>query len=242
MYWMDKKHIIEEITRTALANNGVPLGTARFAQETGIQKTDWYGKYWARWGDALKEAGFIPNELQGAYKEEFVMEKLIELIRELGRYPVAGDLRLKARNDSNFPSHNVFSSRGSKKELANKVIAYCLERNGFEDVIAICKPVIEAKVEQQENKEQDELQMGFVYLMKSGRFFKIGKSNSVGRREYELSIQMPEKLDIVHAIKTDDLSGIEAYWHKRFADKRKKGEWFDLSNEDVKAFKRRKFM
>jgi hypothetical protein len=27
---------------------------------------------------------------------------------------------------------------------------------------------------------------GFVYLMKSGKHYKIGRSNAVGRREYEL--------------------------------------------------------
>jgi hypothetical protein len=45
--------------------------------------------------------------------------------------------------------------------------------------------------------------LGFVYLVKSGRFYKVGRSNAAGRREYELPIQMPEKLTTVHTIRTD---------------------------------------
>jgi hypothetical protein len=74
--------------------------------------------------------------------------------------------------------------------------------------------------------------------MKSGPHYKIGRTNSVGRRGSELAIKVPIPPKTIHSIETDDPIGVEAYWHKRFVDKRGEGEWFALSPEDVKAFKR----
>jgi hypothetical protein len=58
------------------------------------------------------------------------------------------------------------------------------------------------------------------------------------RKERCVGIQLSEKLQPVHYIKTDDPVGIENYWHSRFAGQRKEGEWFALTAEDVRAFKR----
>jgi hypothetical protein len=47
---------------------------------------------------------------------------------------------------------------------------------------------------------------------------------------------------LIHQISTDVPIGIEEYWHKRFNNKRKRGEWFELSDLEVRIFKKRNFM
>lgn len=240
---MNKQKILEEIRRTAKANGGAPLGRDRFERETGIKESDWSGKFWARWGDALKEAGFEPNKLVSAHEEGFLLEQFISLVRELGRLPVNPELRMKRRTDPTFPSDKTFARFGNKRQLINKVAEYCRSKTGYEDVLLLCdasQTTVEGESAEKGNNE--EIEFGFVYLIKAGRHYKIGRSNAVGRREREIALQLPEKASTVHVIRTDDPSGIEAYWHQRFADRRKNGEWFELTTADVKAFRRRKFM
>jgi hypothetical protein len=242
---MDKQHILEQIKRTAKANGGKPLGKKRLYQETGINESDWIGKHWARWSDALRESGFEPNRMQEALDEHDLIEKFVELMRELGKFPTANEVKLKARRTPGFPWHNTFARFGSKHEFAMRIQKYCDERGGYDDVVALCA-AIEGPHPLPSDESHDDVEpeenWGFVYLMKSGRYYKLGRTGHVGGRERDLAIQLPDRIITVHSIRTDDPVGIEAYWHNRFAAKRKNGEWFDLSSADVKTFKRRKFM
>lgn len=241
---MDKKHIIDEIDRTAKENNGIPLGIKKFTSETGIKPSDWLWKYWTKWGDAVTEAGFKPNKLKSAYDENVLIEHVISLIREIKKFPVQADFRMKSHNTEDFPSYKAFRRLGENPVMAQKIINYCKDKPEYQDVIDVCKEVLDSskKEERKPDSKESDIKFGYVYLMKSGRYYKIGRSDYVEKRNYEIGIKLPEELKIIHKIKTDDPSGIEAYWHKRFEDKRKGGEWFDLSSSDVKAFRRRTFM
>jgi Meiotically up-regulated gene 113 len=239
----EKDYIIGEIIRTAKENGNKPLGKDRFFTETGIKFSDWYGIYWSKWSDALLESGYKPNTFQKAYDEDILIEKLIGLTRELGKFPTNGEIRIKKQIDNDFPSHTAFRTLGKQSENISKVVEYCKRTQEMNDVLQICLPLLQVEKEIVNDKtDVNTTKIEFVYLMKSGKYYKIGRSNDADRRAYDIRLQMPDKLDLVHKISTDDSIGIEEYWHKRFKDKRKNGEWFELTRQDVEIFKRRKFM
>lgn len=239
---MKKAQILNEITRTATANGGVPLGAARFEAETGIKRTDWFGIHWAKWGDAVREAGFISNEFNIAFEAELLLGKYAQYTRELGRLPTAGELRLKRRSDPEFPSWNTFARFGTKGDLAKKLIEHCRLLQGFGDVVERCEVYLRSYLpaDNDDVASNGKVVIGYVYLLKHGsrREYKIGRTNNQLRREGEIGIELPEKIEPIHVIETDDPAGVEAYWHRRFKDKRLKNEWFALTADDVRAFKR----
>jgi len=234
---MKKEHILQEIKRIAQANGGKAVGVARFEQETGIKPWDWQ-KFWPRFGDAVREAGCAQSEFIKAYDETELLSKYATLTQELGTLPVNGDLRVKAHTEQGFPSDKAFDRWGGKTALVKRLMVFCQEKPAYQDVFRLCAEYVSRAEQTNEDAGNSAAETGFVYLIKSGRFYKIGKTNAAGRRGYELAIQLPEKAVQIHLIETDDPGGVEAYWHNRFQDKRKNGEWFDLGTAEVGAFKR----
>src|SRR3989338_4326654 len=192
---LTKQDIIDAIRKTAEQNGGKPLGRNKFADEAGIKPYDWE-KYWVRYGDACKEAGFAPNKITVAYADEFLMKKMVALIRKLGKFPTYGEVRFERNNDPEFPgSKSVFETKEEKRILAEKILTWCQHNNGHEDIIKLCTPVLEeAKKIPSDNSDAAKI-VGEVYLFKSGRYYKIGKTNNTVRRGSELRIQLPEKMD-----------------------------------------------
>ncbi len=241
-----KEAIISEIIRTAENNDDTPLGMGTFHDETGLKKSDWYGKFWTKWSDAVQEAGFQPNKFgSDAYEETNVLKKIAFMIQELKRFPVQAEFMMQRRNDPDFPTKTTLRNRfGQKEDLLKKVIGYCHAKPELADVAKICRNEI-SQIDTNKKTDDAELndaETAHVYLLKHDKVYKIGKSIDVVRRYNEIKTQMPHKLEETHVIETDDPSGIEAYWHNRFKDKRLEGEWFALSASDVKAFKKRRFM
>ena len=59
-----KLYILQEIKRTTRANGGIPLRKLQFESQTGIKRYDWFGIYWARWSDAIREALYMQDHVQ----------------------------------------------------------------------------------------------------------------------------------------------------------------------------------
>lgn len=241
---MTKDDVLREIRRTAAENGGVALGKAAFLAATGIRESDWSGRWWTTWGAAVREAGFEPQKLNPRIDDVLVLDAAAKIVGKYGRFPTAAEIRLECNTDPTLPSHNTFRRFGGLSGLRTRLREFAADR-GLSELVAVLSGQADEAGADPANLDGDTERSaadGFVYLMKSGRHFKIGKANSVDERHRHLRIQLPQATQVVHRIKTDDPFGIEAYWHRRFAEKRLNGEWFALSPDDVKAFRRRKFM
>lgn len=238
---MNRLEIITEVQMQTARDGGQVPGVRRLEAEAGIKEHAWK-KYWPRYADLLKDAGLTPNALEEGWSEIELCDFLIELARSLGRFPTSGEIRANKDRNPGFPNHRVFDRRlGRRREIITAVKARA-EATGMREVVVMCDVAALKLPQDVVEAEGADAEEADVYLLKSGRHYKIGHSVHAGSRERQLQIQLPERAELVHVIKTDDPRGIEAYWHQRFASKRLNGEWFNLNSEDVRAFRKRKFM
>jgi hypothetical protein len=238
---VDKLHILAEIRRTAAANGGVALGRARFLQETGITEADWRGTHWARWSDAVSEAGVQAAATGTPPDAPAVLAHLGALVRRLGRFPTLAELRAERGTNPAFPAGGAFERLGSKFELMDQLRAFCRGAEDYADVPGILDFSLRAARSEPALAAEGASDDGYVYLLQSGKHFRLASTDAASRVAFE-SAQAAEGAKPAHSVRTDDPPGILAYWQARFAARKTRGDWFALGADEVQAFKRRKFM
>ena len=233
-----RERIIDEIKRIA-SEIGRPPGKMVFAKMTGIKPSQIEGTYWATWGDALADAGFQPNGLQAKFNIDELLGSIAAACLAFGKFPTANELKLHARGKPKFPSHSTIDNHFPRRSLLVEALRdWLLKPENCEYASIVDMLPSAAKIDEPASKD---IFGGHVYLIKAGDFYKIGRSDQLERRVKEIRTALPQAATLEHTIATDDPPGIEAYWHRRFADRRANGEWFQLSKTDVLAFKKRKF-
>ncbi|MFT4086613.1 MAG: GIY-YIG nuclease family protein [Gordonia sp. (in: high G+C Gram-positive bacteria)] len=233
-----REEILTAVQEAGGAEGKAP-GRERFEAASGIRESHWRGIYWLSWSELVAEAGYTPNTMQGQrFTDAEILTYLAQFTRRLGRLPTFAELRMERTANADVPSDKSVARLGRQPDILAALRTH-IERTP--DLADVAEMLPGSTVDHAVTNEPKS--MGHVYLIRMGKFHKIGRTNDLGRRTYELRTQMPERAEVIHSLETDDPEGIERYWHMRFADKRANGEWFQLSRADVAAFKRRgKFM
>lgn len=76
----------------------------------------------------------------------------------------------------------------------------------------------------------------YVYIFRANGLCKIGRSNNPQWRKTQLQVALPYPIEVVLTIQTRQ-HGLEHALHSRFITKRKRGEWYDLDEEDIQWIK-----
>jgi hypothetical protein len=77
----------------------------------------------------------------------------------------------------------------------------------------------------------------FVYFIKVGEYYKIGRAANIKKRIKQLQTGSPHEIILVDYYDTGDAVAEEKRWHEKYKDKRMKGEFFNLSDRDIRDIK-----
>ena len=241
-FCMTKDDVIRRIRELAAEWRG-HVGLRAFFTETGI-KENWLRRqeWYCGWSNLVAEAGLESREFSvGRTPRSHIAEAVALLVEELGHWPTEDELTRARGRDKAFPSMKVIRPLRKSGELAALIVALGTQSERFAKAAVVAQAFATAPAEASTTGPNERI-VGYVYLLRSGSRYKVGKSNDPSRRYREVRIELPDETHQVHTIPTDDPTGIEKYWHERFASKRVRNtEFFLLSAEDVQAFKRRKY-
>lgn len=75
---------------------------------------------------------------------------------------------------------------------------------------------------------------GFVYIINSDLGYKIGMTKSIHDRTRIFNVKLPIQWDFEKVYCLKDYKLLEKFLHSKFENKKINGEWFNLSEEDLK--------
>lgn len=243
---ISREELLAEIRKFVTANNGAIPGERTFVAANRIKQSAWKGKHWARWTDAVREAGYDPNALTQKIPDEGILEQLAGFITKLGHFPVRDEINMQSRIASGFPVWQTIRKRyGGMPQTAAALLVFSRETANTA-LAKLCEARLEHEALKPKREANDQRQTiaktGFVYLKYSPslRLYKIGKANDAHKRGAGISLLLPEDLVPKHEIRTDCPYILEKYWENRFRAKKKQGEWYDLTSADINSFKKRR--
>lgn len=239
---MNKADVTRRLVELARERGG-HIGFQAFLDETCIKQAWLRGQPWfTGWNSLLDELGLQTKRFEVARSDPSdIASAVAHLIARIERWPTDDELRRERATNRSFPSIKVVARIRRSGELARLIVALAESQPSLKPAARIAATQLQAQPPSAPALPTERVR-GYVYLLRSGRRFKIGKSSDPSRRYREVRLELPEETHQIHTIATDDPAGIEAYWHARFAAKRVRNtEFFELDAEDVRAFKRRTY-
>lgn len=236
---LTREEIIKKVQEWSRGNNDRTPSEKNVREELGIYSFQW-SLYWDRMTDLQRDAGLTPHVFDKTkFSREDYLDLFIKQIREYGKWPSKILLDRKHHTDSRFPTSGAYYTKFNKVSgLAKAVLEYVYNKKDFQDIVDICNSALKEYPVQEEPSGVGGVKVGYVYLGIQKGDYKIGHSKDPGRRREDISTMASEPFQTIHEIKTDDMEGVERYWHNRFKSKWIRGEWYKLNLSDVKAFKR----
>ncbi len=237
---LTKDEMLSEVRRVAQERGG-RVGLTSFLKTTGIPKTQVLGKRWVTWNEVLTDAGLATAGFRRPRTDEnLILEAVASLIQRLKKWPTENELLLERQRNRSFPSLNVIRRLRKSGNLPRILVAHCTNRPDLDDAAKIAA------------HQETFFSCGiaatgvpsrrYVYMIRSGRYYKIDHTVSPHYRRRELRSDIPEAKKLVHAIETDDPCGIAAYWRRRFESKQVDNTGlFALDVSDVAAFRLRRY-
>jgi hypothetical protein len=73
----------------------------------------------------------------------------------------------------------------------------------------------------------------YIYLIEAAGYVKIGITNRVGERVCQIQTGNPFTVTLLHAVEVSSATEVEKALHTRYVEVNKRGEWFDLSPEQI---------
>src|SRR5262249_48206151 len=135
--------------------------------------------------------------LSTRFDETVLIAKYVDLARELGRFPIEGDLIRKRSSGKTFPNRDAFNTIGNKFERARKVRDYCNALEELDEVASFCNEVLAGQQQGTDAASLESKCIGYVYLIRHGsrREYKIGRTNNPVRRQAKLELSSPRRVN-----------------------------------------------